>query len=155
MYIKAPTFLFHKTLAPRGRIFQGSAERPIPHPGEGWVDTPFPAGEADEASKSAVDAALKADAELKLAWDEIAGLREQLSDMRARAESAEASVEGAKGDLAKEQAAHRATKAKLEELSGENDRLHVKIEDQAKQLAELPELQADREALRRKKSGAL
>lgn len=85
-YLKTRLFLYHETLAPTGRLFEGSNDVPVPHPGDGWQDSPE--GFEPQAAPS-VDIVLAATGEAAELAIENERLTEQLADAIRRAVAAE------------------------------------------------------------------
>ena len=141
-YLKAPTILYHPTLARDGRIFQGDAERPIPHPGEGWVDSP--ADLPTEGPEIDADAVVAANAAAKTATDKVASLEAQVKDGIARAEAAEEEIGKIRVALNAERNDHAGTKARLEAASG----TIIGLQERLKEMESLPtEVSTLKEAL--------
>ena len=115
-YLKAPTILYHASLAPEGKLFQGSAERPLPHPGEGWQDNRagFPEAAGGKPATVSADTLVSLQGELVEAKDKIERLTEEKADAIARAEAAEAALSGDADKLSAEKADHARTRAELE-----------------------------------------
>lgn len=139
-YLKCPTWLYHPALARAGRIFDGSPERPIPHPGGDWVSSPADLPDAAEAGNDA-EAALTARQLATELGDANHKLTEDKAGAIARAEAAEASNGELKVLLSGEKEAHAATEAKLDEARNEVVVLAEKVKELAADADQVPALQ--------------
>jgi len=125
-YLKDATYLYHPTLAPEGKLFQATAERPIPHPGKGWVGSPADFGE--KPVEVTADSVLKAQQAAHKASTEVERLTNEKADALRVAEEAQAEAERVAAELVAEREAHAKTKAELEEARNDVAALHVKLE---------------------------
>ncbi len=116
LYLRSPTWLYHKQLAAEGKLFQGSADKPVPHPGHGWTDSPASDGETAPVTAETIVAANASRDEAQTAN---AALTNRLSDASRAVEAAEGLIQEGKAALAAEQTAHAKTKGLLETADAE------------------------------------
>lgn len=116
LYLKSPTWLYHKQLAPEGKLFVGSADKPLPHPGEGWNDSPASENESAPVTAETVVAANAGRDEAQASNE---ALTNRLSDANRAVEAAEGVIRGHKAALDAEKADHAKTRALLETADAE------------------------------------
>lgn len=140
-YLKASTCLYHPQLAPEGRIFHGSDEKPVPHPGKGWVDTPA-AFDGETVAPTADDVVAASAAAIE-AGDKVTALQAEVEDLTKRAAGAEEELETSKTALSQEQEAHAATKAELATATADFRKVDAEVADLRTEAEKVPGLTSD------------
>jgi hypothetical protein len=138
MYLKEPTILYHAELAPLGRRFNGDPERPVPHPGKGWVDSPADLPKPTKAPGA--DEVVGANARAKVAEDQNAQLQADLKTAIDRAEAAEKTAEDRLAALNAEKNDHAQTKAALDEAQNQVRVLDDRVQALEPEVAKIPGL---------------
>lgn len=121
-FLKAPTFLYHSSLAPGGRLFEGSEASPVAHPGDGWTDAPDPDANPPAALDDALAAGQEAAelaAQVERLTEDSASLRDQVDAAEKAFEAAERTITSLRSDLQKSVAATAAAEARADAAEAE------------------------------------
>lgn len=149
VYLRASTILYHEHLARDGQLFAGSEANPLPHPGEGWVDTPAKFSDAP-APVVSLGEVLEAQRTNALTQDHFDRLRERVADADRLIEIAEKGRTEAEEALRQEREDHAKTRQTAEEqgaalrnAAGEIAALKAKADEVGPLTEALTQAQAD------------